>query len=62
MELLKEGYTRVSEILSIFQAYSFVPREKLKKAQDIGTDIHSAIEEYFKEGFTPLDRKKPSRS
>lgn len=56
MERDMEKYSRVSEILAIFQAYGFVDRKKLKKAQDIGTVIHAAIEEYFNDGFTPLDR------
>lgn len=57
-ELILPEYTRVSTILSVFQAYSFVPTAKLKRAQDIGTDIHEAIEHYFKDGFTPLDSKR----
>lgn len=47
-------YTRVSQILSIFQHYAHVPTAKLKKAQDIGTDIHSAIEDYWRNGFQPV--------
>lgn len=58
MEAIKEGYIRISELLSIYQAYAFVPKEKLKKAQEIGTDIHTAIESYFKGDFSPLDSKK----
>lgn len=58
MEQIKEGYTRVSSILAIFQAYSFVPRDKLKKAQDLGTGIHEAIDSYFKYEFSPLDSRK----
>lgn len=53
-----EEYTRVSEILAIFQAYAHVDRAKLKKAQDIGTNIHAAIESYFKDEFIPLDSRK----
>lgn len=56
--MIPEGYTRVSEILSIFQAYAFVDQQKLKRAQQIGTGVHEAIEAYFKDGFEPLDRKK----
>jgi len=32
-DLIPHGYTRVSEILSIFQAYAHVPEQKLKAAQ-----------------------------
>lgn len=58
MEILKPGYTRVSDILAIFQAYAHVPKDKLKKAQDTGTIIHDCIENYFKDEFTPLPFKK----
>ena len=51
-------YVRVTEILSIFQGYNFVPRERLKKAQEIGTDIHDAIERYFLKCYEPLSLKK----
>jgi hypothetical protein len=55
---IPEGYTRVTEILSIFQAYSFVKKDVLKRCQDIGTDVHEAIECFFRYGFKPLDAKK----
>lgn len=54
MENILPGYTRVSEILAIYQAYAHVDRAKLKKAQDIGTLIHDAIEQYYKGKFVPL--------
>ena len=53
-----EDYTRVSEILAIFQAYAHVDRKLLKKAQDTGTSIHGAIESYFKDEFIPLDARR----
>lgn len=55
MEMILEGYARVSDILRIFQGYAYVPKEKLKKAQDVGTDIHEAIEWYYKNNFKPLE-------
>lgn len=58
MEIIREGYTRVSNILSIFQAYAFVPKDRLKKAQDIGTDVHEAIELYFSNQFSPLETSR----
>ena len=58
MEIIESGYTRVSEILQIFQAYSFVDRKRLKIAQDNGTMVHEAIEAYFRGDFIPLDRKR----
>jgi len=57
MELIKEGYKRVTEILSIYQSYAFVPLEKLKKAQDVGTEIHWAIEGFLKGEFRIVDPK-----
>ena len=57
MEKIPDGYTRVSEILSIFQSYAHVPKDKLKRAQDVGTDVHEAIETYLKGDFIPLGSK-----
>lgn len=57
-EDIPEGYTRVSSILSIFQAYAFVDRAKLKRAQEVGTDVHAAIKSYFEGSFEPLEFKK----
>jgi len=54
METILPGYTRVSDILSIFQAYAHVDRDKLKKAQDIGVVIHQAIEMFYSDEFKPL--------
>jgi hypothetical protein len=54
MEEIKPGYTRVTDILSIFQNYTQVDRARLKKAQDIGTLVHAAIEKHFKGEFVPL--------
>lgn len=60
MERDLSKYVRVSQILSIFGAYAYVPADKLKKAQDIGRDVHEAIEKYFQDEFCPLDwRKRP---
>ena len=53
-----EKYIRVSSILGIFQAYSYVEPAKLKKAIEIGTGIHEAIESYFKQEFQPLVKKQ----
>lgn len=54
MEIIRHGFVRVSEILSIYQNYSHVPRDKLKKAQEVGTVIHEAIEGYYKGEFAAL--------
>lgn len=57
-EGIPEGYIRVSSILSIFQAYAHVDREKLRKAQETGTDIHAAIKSYFEDTFEPVEFRK----
>lgn len=57
-DTIPDGYARVTDILSIFQAYAHVDRKKLKAAQDLGTDIHAAIEAYFNDEFDPLTQKK----
>jgi len=54
MESILPGYARITEILGMYQAYAFVDRGRLKKATDIGTDIHAAIEAYLNEEFYPL--------
>ena len=56
-EIIDPKYTRVSQILSIFQSYAHVPHSKLKKAQDTGTEIHGAIEAYFRDEFEPIQAK-----
>lgn len=58
MEIIEPGYARVSDILNIFQAYAHVDKEKLRKSQEIGTDVHKAIESYYNDEFCPLDRTK----
>ena len=54
MEIIKEGYIRVSDIIGIYQNYASVPREKLRKSQEIGTVIHDAIENFYKHKFVPI--------
>lgn len=56
MEFIKEGYTRVSQVIEILQKYAHVPRNVLKKSQEIGTDVHQAIEMYYKGDMKVLDR------
>jgi PD-(D/E)XK nuclease superfamily len=57
MEIIEPGYTRVSEVLGIFQSYAHIDKAKLKKKQDLGTDIHDAIETYWKGGFSAMSAK-----
>lgn len=54
LEIIPDGYTRVSSILSIFQNYAKVDRTRLKRAQDTGTAIHEAIKSFYQDEFQPL--------
>lgn len=57
MDLIDPQYTRVTEILSIFQNYAHVDKAKLKKAQDIGTEVHAGIKDYFTWQFAPMSMR-----
>lgn len=53
-EEIKPGYVRVSEILRPFQDYSHIPPDILARKAEIGTEVHAAIEAFYKEDFHPL--------
>lgn len=55
LEVIKEGFTRVSEILSLFVSYAHIDPKVLKRKCQIGNDVHKAIECYVKGEFYPLD-------
>jgi ATP-dependent exoDNAse (exonuclease V) beta subunit len=44
-----DNFTRVSEILSLIKDYSFVKPDVLRAKQIIGTNVHEAIEKYYKQ-------------
>lgn len=56
-DIIPPEYTRITSILSIFQNFSHVPVERLKKAQETGTVIHTAIESFFDGNFSPISSK-----
>ena len=45
--MLKEGYTRVTAVLSPFSGLSHVPPDILKRAADRGTDVHLLCDAYI---------------
>lgn len=44
---IKEGYTRVSEILSMFKDFSSIPPDVLENKCRIGTEVHEHIDDVF---------------
>ena len=46
MEIIKPGYTRVSEILSQWDRFSGIDRDVLENKKRIGTNVHEAIDLY----------------
>lgn len=53
-EIILDGYTRVSDILSPFSGYGSIPEHILKQAADRGTNVHQIAEAYVK-GVMPLE-------
>jgi hypothetical protein len=47
-EIIKPGYTRVSEILRIFNDFSTIDPYILENAKNRGSRVHAAIDEYIK--------------
>jgi len=54
-EIIKEGYTRVSSILSQWDRFGKIPRHILENKQQIGTLIHEAINAHSIGAFLPVD-------
>jgi len=53
---IKDGYTRVTEVLTPFSGLSNVPESVLNNAADRGCRVHAAIDSYIKGfGFFPED-------
>jgi hypothetical protein len=58
MEKIKEGYTRISEILSQWDKYGMVAADILEHKKDVGSYVHSAIHTHISTGMSlPLDRE-----
>lgn len=60
--MIKEGYTRVSEIIGWYKSLALgkIDEEVLRKKQDIGTEVHEAIDGHYTGAFVPLgERAQP---
>lgn len=53
MEVIKEGYHRISDILKPFTGVEFVDPEKLEYAGERGTRVHAYIEEILRGEWVP---------
>jgi len=60
MEEIKEGYTRVSEIVGWFKANELakIDPDTLRKKAHLGTNVHAAIAGYDEGIYVPLDEKE----
>lgn len=60
MEEIREGYTRVSEIVGWFKANELakIDPDTLRKKCELGTNVHSAIAQYEEGVYVPLDEKE----
>lgn len=60
MEEIKEGYTRVSEIVGWFKANELakIDPDTLRKKCQLGTNVHAAIAGYEEGIYVPLDEKE----
>lgn len=56
LEVIKEGYTRVSTIVGAFKDFSGIPKKIFENKRRIGTEVHGMIEQYF-DGST-VDKNK----
>lgn len=60
--MIKEGYTRVSEIIGWYKSLLLgqIDQEVLNKKRDIGSEVHEAIDGYYTGAFVPLgERSQP---
>jgi len=55
--MIKPGYTRVTEPLSLIQSFDGIDKIILKKAADRGTKVHRYCELYMMDEFTPADEE-----
>ena len=52
MDNIKDGYTRVSSIISLFSDFSHIDAGVLANKAKIGTNVHKAINEHIELGIT----------
>ena len=57
--MIKEGYTRVSEIIGWYKSLKLgaIDPGVLKRKTQVGTDVHEAISGFYTDSFVPLDQK-----
>lgn len=49
MEEIKAGYTRVSEVLSMYTNFQSIPPDVLQKKSELGTAVHKVINAYLED-------------
>lgn len=54
---IKEGYTRVSAILSQWDRFGHIDQEIVARKADIGTEVHDAIKADYEGIYRPLSEK-----
>lgn len=52
--MIREGYTRVTEILRQWDTFGHIDKDVLERKQEIGTNVHSAIKAHFEGIYFPL--------
>lgn len=58
MEIIKPGYTRVSEIISQWPRFEGIDPRILAEKALLGTNVHRAIAAYWDEVYIPLEPKE----
>jgi len=51
---IREGYVRVTQILSSYQDFSRIDPAVLERKAKIGTEVHEAIEAHYRNDFFPV--------
>ena len=55
---IKEGYTRISEILGFFTSFAGIDPGILQAKAMVGTNVHKAIDCFYNNVFYPLSEKE----
>jgi len=50
---MKDNFVRISSIISLIKDFSMIPSHILEAKQIVGTNVHNAIEEFYKGGIVP---------
>lgn len=54
---IKSGYTRISDILQIYQDFSNIPQDVLRLKAELGTEVHNIIDASFEGLYIQPDSK-----